>query len=148
MRYWVTSKATLLSCSKAGFWRYPFSKISHENSNGRDLLSLKLKTNCSEQIFYTKVSPPFVFFGNLRKVFSTPKHHKLWKKIFLCGKGKILSMSNICFHEVHISRSDIFSVSSKEIFSVFNNMLKSIKKIYFRIFVHFSERTTFFTTKI
>ena len=44
----ISLQAAILDCSGAAVHSYPFSKIYPENTGGRVLLLVKLKTGCSE----------------------------------------------------------------------------------------------------
>ena len=44
----ITLQAAILDCLETGFHSHPFSKISLENTGGRVILLVKLKTDCSE----------------------------------------------------------------------------------------------------
>ena len=52
-------------------------KISPENLRVRDLLLVKLQTDCSEYRSYTKITPPRLFSWKSSKIFWRPKYYRL-----------------------------------------------------------------------
>ena len=69
MSNWITSKAATSSCSKATIQSHTFLTISQENTGGRVLLLVKLQVDCSEQSFYTIITPPKMFSWMYLEIF-------------------------------------------------------------------------------
>ena len=123
MRNYIISKAAVPRYSDTALKNHPFLQIFHANTGGKDVHLVKLLVDCSEQLFYTKMTLPRWYFWI---------HSENFPKTLISLNGEI----NIFREKVRclwclISISSpaplepYFSISSY--FFAYNNILISIK---------------------